>query len=81
MTVAILQVLETLKWFGGDPAGARTQGHLIKSQVLYQLSYRINKKKYFSLILFKKQGSIPTRLLQVVLMKYRILPYLFLELR
>ena len=26
----------------GDPAGIRTQGHLIKSQVLYQLSYGIN---------------------------------------
>lgn len=25
----------------GDPAGIRTQGHLIKSQVLYQLSYGI----------------------------------------
>jgi hypothetical protein len=25
-----------------DPAGTRTQDHLIKSQVLYQLSYRIS---------------------------------------
>ena len=25
----------------GDPAGIRTQDHLIKSEVLYQLSYRI----------------------------------------
>ena len=27
--------------FFSDPAGIRTQGHLIKSQVLYQLSYEI----------------------------------------
>ncbi len=26
----------------GDPAGTRTQGPIIKSDVLYQLSYEIN---------------------------------------
>ncbi len=28
----------------GDPGGNRTHGHLIKSQVLYRLSYRIKEK-------------------------------------
>lgn len=41
---------ETVEWLGfvcfeakisGDPGGARTRDPLIKSQVLYQLSYRI----------------------------------------
>lgn len=32
--------LEKIEAFG-DPAGIRTQDHLIKSEVLYQLSYRI----------------------------------------
>ena len=31
----------------GDPGGNRTRGHLIKSQVLYQLSYRISRAFYF----------------------------------
>ena len=31
-------------WKNGDPGGIRTLGHLIKSQVLYQLSYRIKKR-------------------------------------
>lgn len=32
--------------FFRDPAGARTQDHLIKSEVLYQLSYGIKKLFY-----------------------------------
>ena len=29
-----------------DPAGIRTQDPIIKSDVLYQLSYRVNKKSF-----------------------------------
>lgn len=28
----------------GEPAGGRTRDHLIKSQVLYQLSYRLSQE-------------------------------------
>ena len=33
----------------GGSAGTRTQGHLIKSQMLYQLSYQPIRKNYLSL--------------------------------
>ena len=36
-----------------DPAGIRTQGHLIKSQVLYQLSYGI-----FDLLFSKSAAKV-----------------------
>ena len=45
----------------GDPAGARTQDPLIKSQMLYQLSYRTQKKhsKYKPFKWWSGWGSNP----------------------
>ena len=36
--------LQGFKWVVGDSAGIRTQDHYIKSVMLYQLSYGINKR-------------------------------------
>lgn len=39
----------------GERAGIRTQGHLIKSQVLYQLSYALNVGLQYIEFIFKSQ--------------------------
>gem|GEM_PF-3471506 len=44
----------------GDPGGNRTRGHLIKSQVLYQLSYRISRAFYFIRYTLSLQEPRPT---------------------
>jgi hypothetical protein len=50
-TQGILQSLETgHEWlnywgFGGEPVGIRTRDLLIKSQLLYRLSYRLGARK------------------------------------
>ena len=43
-TSRIEKVLENQGLINGERGGIRTLGHLIKSQVLYQLSYALNQK-------------------------------------